>query len=68
LIGTGSRLYLFWGYAAGGIFMIAAAIVEGFIGVSAERQSLESIAKPLSAECSSSFRGNLRVMRRPMRR
>ncbi len=49
LIGTGSRDYLFAGYLAGGIFMIAAAVVEAWIGVQAERQPLESIAIPLSA-------------------
>ena len=50
LIGTGSRLYLFYGYLAGALLMIVAAAVEAWIGVSAERQSLESITKPLSAQ------------------
>lgn len=49
LIGTGSRDYLFAGYLAGGASMIAAAVVEACIGVKAERQSLESIATPLSS-------------------
>jgi MFS family permease len=48
LIGTGSREYLFWGYIAGASFMVLGAVVEAFIGVSAERQSLENIAQPLS--------------------
>jgi MFS family permease len=49
LIGTGSREHLFAGYLAGAALMIGAAIVEAWIGVKAERQSLESIASPLSA-------------------
>ena len=49
LIGTGSKTCLFYGYLAGAILMIGAATVEAWIGVAAERQSLESIAKPLSA-------------------
>jgi MFS family permease len=48
LIETGSRTALFYGYLLGAGLMIAAAIVEAFIGVKAERQSLESITKPLS--------------------
>src|SRR4051812_2774405 len=50
LIQTGSRTALFRGYLAGAILMIAAAVVEAFIGVRAEQQSLESISTPLSAE------------------
>jgi MFS family permease len=49
LIGTGSRGYLFSGYLVGAAAMLVAAVVEGWIGVKAERQSLESIAQPLSA-------------------
>jgi hypothetical protein len=30
--------------------MIAGGLVEAFLGVKAERQSLENIAKPLTAE------------------
>jgi MFS family permease len=48
LIETGSRTALFYGYLLGAGLMIAAAIVEALIGVKAERQSLESITKPLS--------------------
>lgn len=54
LIGTGSREWLAWGYAGGSFLMIAAAIVEQWIGVKAERESLENIATPLSAEPSGS--------------
>ena len=49
LIGTGSRGQLFCGYLVGAALMIGAAIVELAIGVKAERQSLESIAAPLSS-------------------
>jgi MFS family permease len=50
LIQTGSRTALFYGYLAGSILMIAAAVVEAVIGVPAERRSLESISTPLSAD------------------
>jgi MFS family permease len=50
LIQTGSRTALFRGYLAGAFLMIAAAVVEAFIGVRAEQRSLESISTPLSAE------------------
>src|SRR5207248_1505554 len=50
LIQTGSRTALFRGYLAGSFLMIAAAVVEAFIGVRAERRSLESISTPLSAD------------------
>jgi MFS family permease len=49
LIGSGSRAALFGGYLAGSVLMVGAAVVEACIGVKAERQSLESIATPLSA-------------------
>ena len=49
LIGTGSRSYLCCGYLAGASLMLVAAGVEAWIGVAAERRSLESIAEPLSA-------------------
>ena len=48
LIGTGLREYLFAGYLMGAVAMLGAAIVEAWIGVKAERQPLESIARPLS--------------------
>jgi MFS family permease len=48
IIGSGSRTALFWAYCFAGLVMIIAAIVEAFLGVKAERQSLESIATPLS--------------------
>ena len=49
LIGTGSKDALFGGYVFGAALMLIAAGVEAWIGVKAERQSLESIATPLSS-------------------
>jgi MFS family permease len=48
LVGTGSRVYLFWGYIAGSVLMVIGGLVEIWIGVDAEQKSLESIAAPLS--------------------
>lgn len=48
LIGTGERLAVFWGYALGAVLMLIAAAVEWWLGVDAERASLESVASPLS--------------------
>lgn len=48
LIASGSRDDIFWGYLLGAGLMIGAALVELAIGVKAERQPLESIARPLS--------------------
>ena len=48
LIQTGSRNALFYGYLAGAALMIAAGLVEAWIGVRAERASLEEITSPLS--------------------
>jgi MFS family permease len=38
------------GYFIGAVLMIGGGIVEAFLGVKAEGQSLESIAQPLTAE------------------
>jgi MFS family permease len=48
LIGTGERAAVFGGYAFGAALMLIAAVVAWFIGVDAERLSLESVATPLS--------------------
>ncbi len=48
LIETGSRLNLFYGYLLGAGMMLMAALVEHFIGISAEQKPLEEIASPLS--------------------
>jgi MFS family permease len=49
LIGTGERGAVFHGYLFGAALMVAAALTELFIGVKAERQPLESVARPISA-------------------
>jgi MFS family permease len=48
LVGTGERGEVFLGYLLGAGLMIAAALVELLIGVKAERQPLESVARPIS--------------------
>ncbi len=49
LIATGSRDALMWGYLGGAALMLIAAATEAWIGIAAEGQSLESVARPLSA-------------------
>ena len=49
LIGTGSRINVFYGYIFAAALMIGAALVALIYGVAAERKSLEHIARPLSA-------------------
>src|ERR1700704_2399835 len=49
IIGTGSSTGLFIGYLVAAVLMIVGAIVEIWIGVPAERRSLEHIAAPLSS-------------------
>jgi MFS family permease len=49
LIGTGDRGTVYLGYLFGAALMIAAAIVELLIGIKAERQPLEAVARPLSS-------------------
>jgi MFS family permease len=48
LIDTGSRNSVFAGYLLGSAMMIAAAVVAWRFAISAERQSLESVARPLA--------------------
>ncbi|HWE55561.1 MAG TPA: MFS transporter [Acidimicrobiales bacterium] len=51
LIGNGhDHFKLFIGYLIGAAVMLLGAIVEGFLGVNAEMQSLEDIALPLSLQ------------------
>ena len=40
----------FWGYVLGASLMVAAGVVEIFLGVEAAQQNLENIAKPLTAQ------------------
>src|SRR6266704_2938877 len=49
IIGTGSSTALFIGYLIAAALMILGALVEAWIGVSAERRSLEHVAAPLSS-------------------
>src|SRR5262249_17971076 len=49
LVASGDRGAVFNGYLLGAGLMVAAALTELAIGVKAERQPLESIARPLSA-------------------
>ena len=48
LIGSGEREAVFAGYALGAGLMLVAAAVEAWLGVDAERVSLERVAAPLS--------------------
>ena len=50
IIGTGSRVALFAGYLVGAGLMIIGALVEAWLGVDAERKSLEHVATPLSCK------------------
>ena len=54
IIETGSRDALFGAYALAGVLMCAAAAVAAWIGVDAERKSLEQVCAPLGAELQSS--------------
>ncbi len=49
LVGSGERGAVFAGYLLGAGLMIGAALVELAIGVKAERQPLEQVARPLSS-------------------
>ena len=48
LIGSGSRVDIFYGYLIAAILMAVAAVVEVLYGIKAERTSLEELAVPLS--------------------
>jgi len=49
LVASGERGAVFGGYLFGAALMIVAALTEIAIGVKAERQPLESVARPISA-------------------
>ena len=49
LIGSGERAAISWGYAFGATLMLAAAAVTPWLGLAAERRSLEDVARPLSS-------------------
>ncbi|MEA2372579.1 MAG: hypothetical protein QOH12_2973 [Solirubrobacteraceae bacterium] len=67
LISTGSATQTALGFALGAVLMIGGGVVELLLGVKAEGQSLEDIAKPLTAEdveeSSSSGAGGARPLR-----
>jgi MFS family permease len=50
IIGTGSVTALFIGYLVAAVVMIFGAVIETWIGVPAERRSLEHVAPPLSSK------------------
>ncbi|WP_306225180.1 MFS transporter [Bosea beijingensis] len=49
LIDTGSRGSVFGGYLLGAFLMLAAAVIAARFAIRAERQPLESVARPLNA-------------------
>src|SRR5262249_50738165 len=50
LAGTKHRGYVYVGDLIAAASMVAAGLVEAWLGVSAEQESLEDVAEPLSAE------------------
>jgi len=48
IVGTGSRSFLFWGYIAGAVIIAIGGLFELWLGINAERQSLEHVALPLA--------------------
>jgi len=50
MIESGSRDALFGAYAFASVLMCAAAVVAAWLGVDAERRSLEHVAPPLGAD------------------
>ena len=48
LVDTGSRASVFAGYLFGSVLMIAAAVIAWRYAVAAERQTLETVARPLA--------------------
>jgi MFS family permease len=49
LIGSQNKTNVFYGYLFGAVLMLIAAAMELWLGVAAEQQQLEQVAKPLSA-------------------
>ena len=49
LIGTGERTAIGWGYALGASLMLVGAAAALWLGVAAERRSLEDVAAPLGS-------------------
>src|SRR5829696_2014604 len=59
LIESGGETNVMYGYLLGAVLMVVAGIVEIFLGVEAEQQQLEDIAKPLTAEDAETGEGDL---------
>lgn len=49
LIGSGSRVNVFYGYLFGAALMVAGGLIQARWGIAAERKPLEQVARPLSA-------------------
>ena len=47
LIESGSRQALFYGYALGGVLMVAGGLIQAWLGIDCQRRSLEDVAPPL---------------------
>ena len=47
LIQSGSRESLFYGYALGGVLMVAGGLVQAWLGLDCQRRALEDVAPPL---------------------
>ncbi|HEY4345957.1 MAG TPA: MFS transporter [Gaiellaceae bacterium] len=60
LAGTKSRGYIYLGDGIAAALMVAAGVIELWLGVSAEQESLEDIATPLSATEEGTVDGNER--------
>jgi hypothetical protein len=61
LIEAGGETNVMYGYLLGAALMIAAGVVEVFLGVEAAQKQLEDIAKPLTAEDAEVGEGDLEV-------
>jgi MFS family permease len=49
LIDSGSRVSIMWGYELGAALMVVAGLIAAWLGIRAERRSLEEVAPPLSS-------------------
>ena len=50
LVESGDQTQVFWGWVLASALMIAAGLVQAFLGVAAEQRKLEDVAKPVLAE------------------
>lgn len=49
LVNTGKESAVYVGYIIGAALMIAAGVIQAFMGVDAEQEQLEDIAEPITA-------------------